>query len=1288
MERSFQVLAILPLWQLAYPISAHFDQPVDVNREVKIKNQEHSSGDQVKKNIRPALVLALMVCAIFLSSQAANAQSVYGSIFGTVTDSTGAAVAGATITVKDEAKGTIVTVTSNASGDYSVPHLIPDVYDLKVEGKGFKGFEAKGIPVEADTAPRIDPSLQVGGGSETVEVNADQEPLLKTDRADIATVFDQQQVSSLPIGDQNFTNLQLLLPGAQILGFSHAADENPQGSKQIQVDGQAFGGTAFELDGTDNQDPILGIIVVNPSTDSVTETKITTQNFDAELGKAVSAVVTAQTRSGSNQLHADAFDFRTGNANLARNPYNQAPGSIPAGLKNRFGGSIGGPALKNKLFFFGNYEGQRQKVGTTAQDTLPTSILTESALGNNLTTPGQVAAGYTGADFSEYLTKFGPAGTIYNNTGTAVAPGCGSTGAVGQPFPCNVIPTALLSSQSQALLKVLEPFTKNIALGGPGNLDGLDSNYNASGTGLFNSDQWTVRGDYTLNEKEHAFARFTRFTDVLSGGVLFGAAGGPGFGIGNYGGNSKGANDSLASGMDIAISPKLLTDFRLGYYRYNVIDTKHDQGTEFANTLGIPGINTGTTITSGSPGFFIQNVPGGSGGTQNSDNGFEGTVYGDGLNVNRCNCPLTEREDQFQIVNNWTKIVGNHSFKVGADLRYGRNLRVPSDNDRDGLLNFGVGPTALNGTTGGLGFASFVLGDVAAINNNGAAFNRYVSTSTNAKEFQKRAFFYGQDTWRLTHSLTLNLGVRWEGYFPETTNGPGNGALLNLRDGYLHVAGVGGVPSDLGWNINKLRQFAPRIGVAYQYDPKTVLRVGYGRSFDTGVFGSIFGHTITQNLPVLANQTINQASDTVAAFNLSAGPAAYVPTPVPANGLLPNPGTQVASSSRPDPLKFPVIDAWNLSVQRSLTPSLSLTVAYVGNKGTHTLGDGDSNGTNPNETAISLPGANSVTGQTLHYDPLVPANTIAANGGTSTTNFLQRYYGATLAACSDPNYVTPNEPFVQAGQCGWTNNINYRGSDQNTEFDALQVTLAKQYSKGLAMTANYQWAGAFDENSGFYTWSHALTHERDSNVRDQQLTAYGSYDLPFGKGKQFAPNANRVLDAVIGGFQLSSVVNWSGGLPYSLAYTEAGTNVPGDVRNTPSTAIGQHLQTSLTKFQPNAGGTGSRCLFNCVGQQQHALGDGLFINPGLDNPGNVALNSERGPRFFGTDMGISKSVSIYENVSAKFRMDAFNVFNHIVAGNPSGNIESGGSITSGGQGYGQSQDFGPRQLEFSFRVQF
>lgn len=1217
----------------------------------------------MNKMIRTALVLALYACASIVLIAPARAQSVYGSIFGTVTDKSGAAIPGATITVTDVSKGTVVTTTSNASGDYSVPHLIPDVYNLKATAKGFQTFVADNVQVLANTAPRIDPILNVGSATTTVQVNADQQPELKTDRADVGAIFDQQQISSLPVGDQNFTNLQMLLPGAQRLGWSHAADENPQGSQQIQIDGQAFGGVAFELDGTDNQDPILGIIVINPSIDQVTETQIQTQNFDAEFGKAVSAVVTAQTRSGTNSFHGDAYDFRTGNANLARDPYTQAPGAIPPGLKNRFGGSIGGPIKRDKAFFFANYEGQRQKVGTSASDTLPTNLLTETALGKAVG-----PSGIAGADFSEYKQQLGDAGVIYQNASSNNP----------TPYPGNVIPTGQLSKQAIALLTYLEPYTKGIGLGGPGAVNGLDSNYNGDGTGLFNSNQWTERVDYTLSDTMHAFERFSRFTNVLSGNVMFGTAGGPGFGINNYGGNSNGANDSLASGMDIAINPKLLTDFRLGYYRYNIIDSKHDQSAQFANTLGIPGINLGTYFTGGSPGFHFDNVPGGNGGTQGAP------VYGDGLGINRCNCPLTEREDQFQIVNNWTKIVGNHQFKAGVDLRYARNLRVPSDNDRDGQLNFTAAATSdqfnKNIPQGGLAFASFMLGDV----NN---YNRFVSVSTNAKEFQKRTFFYAQDTWRATHNLTLNLGLRYELYFPESVNAPGNGSLMNLSDGYMHVAGIGGIPSNMGWGISYAKMFDPRLGVAYQLNPKTVIRAGYGRSFDIGVFGSIFGHVVTQNLPVLANQAVNAPSNTSAAFTLNQGPPTYAFPTVPQNGLLPNPGSQVTAKARPNPLNFPTIDAWNLAVQRAITPTLSLTLAYVGNKGTHTLGDGDSNNTNPNEAGIQLPGSYSVNGQTLHYDPSVPQNTVGPNNAVSTSNLLQRYYGGSLPACKDPNYMTPSEPLVTPGMCGWTNGINYYGNNQNTEFDALQVTLAQQMWNGLSYTANYQWASAFDEQSGYYTWDHNVTHGRDSNTRDQQLTLYGSYDLPFGHGKQFVPNANRALDLLVGGYQLATVVSAASGLPFSLSYNESGTNVPGSAPNWPS-ASGT-MRTKLTGFTPSSGGTGTRTFY--TKQTSNVLtdpGTGIFKNPGLDTIGNVRRDSYFGPKFFTTDLSLSKQFNIWENINTIFRMDAFNAFNHINAGNPSGNIESDGTITSEAPGCVPNQTCGPRQLEFSLRAQF
>jgi hypothetical protein len=513
----------------------------------------------------------------------------------------------------------------------------------------------------------------------------------------------------------------------------------------------------------------------------------------------------------------------------------------------------------------------------------------------------------------------------------------------------------------------------------------------------------------------------------------------------------------------------------------------------------------------------------------------------------------------------------------------------------------------------------------------------------------------------------------------------------------------------MGWGISYGKMFDPRVGLAYQLNDKTVIRAGYGRSFDTGVFGSTFGHVVTQNLPVLANQSVNAPNSTGQAFTLTQGPPAFTFPSTPSNGLLPAQGYSVSPKARPNPLHFPTIDAWNLAFQRALSPTLTLTIGYVGNKGTHTLGDTDQNNTDPNESALFLPGQYSRNGQTLHWDPSAPkidnavTGGIAADGGVSNSRLLKRFYAGSLSACKDANYIAltsadPNnpglreldkDPNLQAGQCGWTNGISYYGDDQNTEYDALQVTVAQNMWKGLATTANYQWASAFADDHNFWTWSHVVTHFRDSNVRTQQLVLYGSYDLPFGKGKQFAAGANRAADLLIGGYQLSYVVNWSGGLPFGLGYSNFGGNQD----------CNHDTGGSNAPCRPNANG---RLKTKLSGPQFHAVSStdtthgtitktywtpqsttgGLFSFPGLDVVGNGGNNNYFGPSFFNTDMALTKSFTIRESIAVKFRFDAFNAFNHINTGNPNNNdIFQSGPINS--EGVAQ-----PRYLEFSARVQF
>src|SRR5438128_10616219 len=269
--------------------------------------------------------LAVFTLAISLWTPPRSGQAVYGSIIGTVTDPSGAAVPNAKVRVTSISKGTSYEATTNADGNYSVTHLIPDSYNIRVEAPGFKAFESKNIQVSADTAARVDGHFQVGGASETVEVTAES-PQLKTDRADVAIQFNSKYVENLPILNRNFTSLELASPGTtKLVGWSHAATENPQGGQQIFVNGQHFSGTGFELDGTDNQDPILGIIVVNPNLDAITETKMALQNYDAEFGKAIAGLVTVQTKSGSNDFHGSAFFDWRGDGQSARNPFTNPP---------------------------------------------------------------------------------------------------------------------------------------------------------------------------------------------------------------------------------------------------------------------------------------------------------------------------------------------------------------------------------------------------------------------------------------------------------------------------------------------------------------------------------------------------------------------------------------------------------------------------------------------------------------------------------------------------------------------------------------------------------------------------------------------------------------------------------------------------------------------------------------------------------------------------------------------------------------------------------------------------
>lgn len=1175
---------------------------------------------------------AAFLCATLYPTQPAFSQAVYGSIVGTVTDASGAAVPNATVTVTNIAQGVSFTTTTNESGNYQQPHLIVGTYDVKVDAQGFQAFIQHNVQISVDAATQVNAVMQLGAVTQTVNVTA-AVPLLKTERTDVSTQFTERQVEDLPIFNRNFTQFELLTPGTQRLGWQHAASENPQGSIQIMVNGQDFSGTSFQLDGTDNQDPILGIIVINPNLDGVTEAKITTQDYDAEFGEAVAGVVTAQTKSGSNTVHGSAFEYRRNDVTNARDPFAQSTpiaGTknrfVPPILWNQFGGSLGGPIKKDKTFIFGDYQGTRRKLGGSVLTRVPT------------------AAERTG-DLSDFLGGANPA-QIYNPfdaNGNVIA--CPSASNCARaPFAGNKIPTAMLSSQALSLLQ-------NIPLPNlPGVTDPSLNNYSASGNQTFNSDGFDVRADQYQTDKLHLFGRYSFQRYSRQGPGAYGLlAGGPAFNVdptlGGFAGSSNVRNQSIAQGFDYTLGPTWLTDFRFGFMRYRVFVNPNGLGTSPATAAGIPDLNFDKTFTSGMPAFYID--------------GNGGFNFGYALGVNQCNCPLNEQEQQFQFVNNWTNIRGNHTFKFGADIRYAMNLRVPSDTHRSGELHFN--PNFTEGPASpGVGLATFLLGNVTS-------FGRYVSTITDAAERQKRWFFYGQDTWRITPKLTINYGLRWEIYFPQTVNASGNGGWVQADTGEVWIAGTKGIASN-GNVQNSYKDFAPRLGLAYQLNPKTVVRMGYGRSFDIGTFGSIFGHTVTQNLPVLANESINSPSSWQDVFSLAQGPGVFNPDTALQNNCfvagsttIPNPVTNpngtntqcLGSTGRPllpdgvSPHIHPkwqrvlTVDAWNVTLQREIRPDLAAEVAYVANKGTHGF-----NGDGPNYN-INVPNLAGFTTASL------PASLAFPNGCAAPCSFArERFYNL----------------------FGWTQGLNYYGNDASNSYESLQANVTKRFSSGLSLQASYTYAHANRFAGDYYVYDPAAVYGPADFQRNQVFILSHSYNLPFGKGQKWGNSSSRALDYLIGGWQLNGVWTAESGLPFTPSYSECGSDE--DVGVCKPDLVGKAIPSSQNQNHWFTGTGGSLSA--------NGITVGPWQRPQAGTLGTVGNGSFRGPKFFDADLSMFKNFKITEKLTGQFRAESFNSLNHVNLNLPNGTVDSNsaGQITSLAAGASM------RQWDFALRFDF
>lgn len=1151
------------------------------------------------------LVLCVLV-SVF--SSGLYAQQVFGSIFGTVTDPSGSAVNNAKVTIADVTKGTSSEVTTNESGQYTKGQLIPDTYTVTIEAPGFSKVVSEQLTVQVDQATQFNATMQVGNVNQTVEVTA-AAPMLQTDRADVAQTFTSEQIAQLPSIGRNLQSFELLNPGTAKLGWQHASDEDPQGSIQTVVNGQLFDSTGYYLDGTINQDPILGIIVINPTFDSVNEVKQANQDYDAEFGYTGAGLLTYSTKSGTNQFHGDAFEYlelnTPGFQDFARNPFTQNVGLVPTTHQNQYGGSISGKIIKDKLFFFGDAQLTRELLGGSLLTSVP-SLLNRSG------------------NFSDWLAV-DPNAVIYE-------PNSGNPNGTGRTaYPNNTIPTSQLSPQALALLQYFPlPNVVGTTVNG---IAAPYNNYEGSGTLTKTGNQWNTRWDYIMNEKNTFFGRYSyaQFTEQAPG--VFGLeAGGQAFNNTNYAGNASAFNESIAAGWTHTASASLINEFRFGYMRYHVNDVPNGYGSTPATAAGIPGLNV-SQITSGMPYFEID------------DPLSTTTSLGYALGNNtQCNCPLQQLERQFQFVDNISKIAGNHNFKVGADIRYALNLRVPSDNHRAGQLYFnddytGIVQTAGSGVVDGIAMASFMLGDVTS-------FNRYVSSSTNAQEHQKRLFWYGQDEWHINPKLTFTYGLRWEMVFPETVNQQGNGAELNVNTGQMDVYGIGLV-SDHGYQAMNWHNFAPRTGIAYQVTPKTVVRAGYGWTYSLGVFGNNFGHNVTQNPPILLNQQLSQSQASSASgcptnfcdvFTLAQGPPAANLSAFQPNsyGVYQWTSNGVAAFTRPGTLTMPTVYTYNFTVQQQLSRKISVSGGYVGNSQRHGLLGTDEN-FNEN-TQFFIPGASTAVQDTAYpFDGVLGP----------------RY-----------NY-------------GWTQAVNYFCNCANAQYNSFQAIITIRDLAGLNMTGNYTYQHDVGDGYGGseaygFLYDRALEYGQSPNLPHQQFVFAPTYVIPFGRGLKYGANSNKVVDSVLGGWHLNGIVTFYSGFPFMPTIDNYnGATVPyTGPNNRPNLGSGDPYPSNQNRSQWILG----------ISQTS------AYTYPSSNTFGNYPINGLYGPIFINLDASLMKTFDITERVKFGLRLDATNALNHTNLGLPNADITSGsvGQIT----GTAQGGNYTMRRLQFSGTFNF
>ncbi len=816
-------------------------------------------------------LLSAVLLAAWLCPQFAAAQAVSGTFLGAVSDASGAAVAGARVTLTHTATGLTRTVVSDASGEYIAPSLPPGIYNITAEASGFSRLSLNNVQLGVDQKARIDLALKVGQATESVQIEGTV-PLVQTDSSDLSGTINETQIKNLPLNGRDFVQLTRTLPGV-LRGIPGANIDGAgslawRASASFSANGMRTRDNNFLLDGVDNNETWLNSVVIFPSIDALEEFKVQTSTYSAEFGRSSGGVINIQIKSGANAFHGNAFEFLRNDKLDANDFFNNKNGRVkPPFKQNQFGGTFGGRIIRDKTFFFGDYQGGRIRDGKTYLSTVPSVKL-------------------RAGDFSE-LTR-----TIYDPL-------------TGKAFTGNIIPAGQYDPVAKAIVDQLYPLP-NVAGTKAANGQTIN-NYLNNPVLARTDDQFDTKIDHYLSANNHLFGRysFERTLRFLPATLPHGDAGTTfGAGSGLIRAQSLALNDTYT------ISPRWLNEFRFGASRISFKVSSIDAGTNLAQKVGIPGVNITDTATALSQIVF-----------------GPGDIRNLGANGNQ---PLLTFLDTFQFFDNITHTRGAHTIKMGANLtRRRRNIF-----NVDSIVgNFNFQPAITSNCGGstvactidpntGFSFASFVLGYPTSV-------TRGLQQGT-IGERRPEYGAYIQDDWRFNSKLTVNIGLRYDLFVPyvEVYDRQAN---FDTTTGKFVVASdsatINGIKVGRQLQTTPKKDFAPRLGFAYDVFGKgrTVVRGGYGIFWNNPLTGTSSSKGI--NPPFLLSNALT--TTLLPTLRLRDG----IPAP-PALNVNAAPAGATRSIFDPN-FKDGYAQQWNLNISQQFGKSYALELTYVGSKGTH-----------------------------------------------------------------------------------------------------------------------------------------------------------------------------------------------------------------------------------------------------------------------------------------------------------------------------------------------------------------